>query len=180
MFFRAVLLGALIVLTGCVETVEVRDGLLPDSALSLAASFAGRYSVVWGDRSTEIDFSLNGNRINLVQKSDLLGEDCGSQIGDLKRFITENQEIRRVTFKFFAGKCSGTVMGTELEFDFLENKPVKIALLKRMELADRCDYWHPPSEITSEISQRDKKPPSYGCRVEPIPFYLQGTVVRIP
>jgi hypothetical protein len=184
MFLRIFLILITLSLTACWEEKEIRDGALSDDAMLVVRPFLGNYAITFGDRTTEATLTLNGNKLLLLPNGDLLRDECLSVVGSLKRFAVEavegKPEIRRIAFQFDPGKCSDSVVGKELELELEPNQTIRAAILQRIELADRCDYWHPPSGLpTDPASMREKKPPSFGCHREPIPFYIDGTVKKL-
>lgn len=178
-------LPLLLALCACVSDLELNEGKIPQEALPLLEKHLGNYMLHLGERSSRARLSVSpDNMLTLQIMGDLLGDHCNSAVGALTRVTTETVNnityIRRAAFQFSPGACSDSTAGNTLEFDIDENNAMQVAILQHVERAHRCDYWTPPSGIPSNMSHNKKTPPSYGCRLEYIPFYLRGAVERIP
>lgn len=173
-----------VALLGCVSEIEIHDGRISRAAIPQVQQFLGNYQIQLGNHSSRARLLLKDDLLVLQPHGDLIGDHCNSEVGKLTRVLTENVsgqvQLRRAVFQFSPGDCPDVAIGTNLEFEIDETETVRAALLQRVERVPRCDYWNPSSGNPSNAPSSKKNPPSFGCRLEYIPFFLQGRVERIP
>ncbi|MEM7645484.1 MAG: hypothetical protein AAF203_01130 [Pseudomonadota bacterium] len=112
-------------LLGCKE-VKVENGEVPEKYLDQVDPYLGVYSGQFNGLKGDLEISMDGQKALLKftdfnGKSDILGQNCQSEIGLLKAFqakkIDDDQyELRGARFEFFSNYCF--LEGREIRLSF--------------------------------------------------------------
>ena len=111
--FSVVLLGWLAV--GCdFQTVAVQNGELPENLVSYVSPYLGTYNAkinaAFSKDQGQVSLGLDGRRVIVTSTMDVVGENCGSSIGDLEQVFVETDSngvssIGSATFALNPGRC---------------------------------------------------------------------------
>lgn len=171
-FLKSFLALGFLFLSACDE-VEFENGRVPNEYLPQAKALVGTYSGQFSREKSTLKLDLYENLAVLSFQSasgnDLLGPDCHSQIGILKRARIKDQRISNLYFKFKPGQCD--IPGRELDLQFSNNyKKITLRLRDHDKIVQECE-WNDRGRVPPV-------PPVYECHNVVYKQYLTGTFVR--
>lgn len=124
---RVYLIAFLTLLVSACNEVDLVDGKIPEKYKEHAEVFAGTYQGAFGGMPGELKVNLvEDNRLvisfNGLDGSDILGSDCGSNIGHVKKIRLTNSGTREnpqysingAVVDFDPNRCSFMVAGREI------------------------------------------------------------------
>ncbi len=165
------LMMGLISLAACDE-VEFRNGRVPAEYVAQAQASAGTFKGKFLGQEGELTLSLQDDVALLTYNSDkgndLLGNECQSRIGHLKKArIKDNKRITHLYFSFNAGKCD--IPGRELDLEFSKDyKRITLYLEDYDSITQECEW----------VQRNPPAPPIYECRNFARKRYFTGSFVR--
>lgn len=144
--FAALLLGLTAALSGCKQTVEIENGVIPDEFLSYTEKFLGKYSGQMELRSAGISLHLEeGNRLVVTSADDLIATACHSKVGNLTKLIYREKDhqilIKEAFFDFDPNYCGNQIEGKQLHVKVRRQSPLTLDLtiLDHYEFGWICD-----------------------------------------
>jgi hypothetical protein len=164
-------------LTGCEQTVQLKDGLIPEEMIPHLQPALGNYRGQVERRTIGLTASLQDKHLVLQSSDDLIAPACDSKIGNLKQFsYKENKDktiqITEAVFDFDPNLCGNDVLGRKLTFSMTGSSPISMNLsfLDHFEYRWRCDggIVYPPGTAY----------PPGNCWQERIAFYNTGRFVH--
>ncbi len=136
MLFVAASLTAL-TLTGC-KQIEMKNGEVPAAFLDQARKAEGVYTghIEESDgsglsknlREATMVLKFEGTRPVLTISTDILGENCGSKLGEILNVQVSGLKVKRAAFAFDAGKCANADISDRMMIDIHENPDGKFSL----------------------------------------------------
>jgi hypothetical protein len=172
-------------LSGCVDTIDVKDGRVPESLLSAAQLWTGSYSGRFDGLSTEMTFSLDGDRPVVTFNRDLAGNTCNSRVGELKSIGHEKAEsgetVENLTFELDPGQCGFQLQGRSLSMSATVSggkvTSISMSYLKRTEMVQHCD-WTGGGWVGGHHGHPEPVPPTYQCWQDMNTVYATGKLNR--
>ncbi len=169
--------SALTFLNACKE-IKIENGEIPDQYLAQAQQLVGDYAGEFARRKGVLQLRLDENVAKAHFSSslgdDLLGEECNSRIGFLKRVTVsgdgDEAKLKNATFAFDPNHCKDEVWGEELSLDFKkESDKIKIyaSVFHYATWELDCYYTYDPIQGTRQV-----------CSEDYVHHYLRGKFVR--
>jgi hypothetical protein len=140
-----ILLTSSLTLSACNQTIEIRNGEIPNEFLPHIQRILGNYHGQMSLRDMDLRVALDGNVLKLLPSDDLVGPRCQSVVGDLLRVSykqdtdKKDKEIRiqDAVFAIDPNLCSDRVEGRELHFTLISSFPI----LWKVQMVDRYDEY---------------------------------------
>jgi hypothetical protein len=131
-------------LAGCRTTIDVQDGRVPAAYVAQARDWVGTYTGYLDGNRLAVDLSLQDDRPVLTVSPDLLGEGCGSRVGDLASVSVRGPKndnlVGQLDFELDDGQCwvdgRTVAVSGKLESDG-SVRSLRISYLRR----ERPDYF---------------------------------------
>ncbi len=114
---------SLAILSGCTETVETPNGMIPAQYLDKVNAYTGTYMGQFEQKAGDLNLALEAGTIKVSftnkASSELLDEKCQSQIGTLQSIEigkdkNDIEQLYSASFEFDANKCRDEVWGQSL------------------------------------------------------------------
>ncbi len=162
-FFSKILFGFLFLtvpfINSC-EEVEFRDGRIPNEYVSVAKPLMGTYVGHIGSRDNQLTLKLESNLAMLSFKNrdgaDIIGKNCGSQVGRLLRGkVDSDSKVEYLIFSFKPGSCNIAAKEIRLDFENAYNKII-VSLQGQGTLDQQCEW--------SDHGRNPPTAPIYECR----------------
>lgn len=173
---RILLLGLGLVFVGCKE-IKTPDGNLPVEAIEVAQELTGTYVGKFNGEPATIQFELEGSAPKVTFQTDagskdIIGDDCGSTIGDLRKVkIKEKKGSILARFQFDSGDCE--IEDQFVSFAFKGNGKLKVEILK-----DYTLVYIPNHDLNIPLPDVSDLPT--GSRdFEYFPNYLTGKFAKV-
>lgn len=143
------LLGFLILgFTAC-KSVDIQDGRIPQEYLAEARQLSGVYEGMFNNVLGDLIIDFDGDRPVVTyrndQDDDILGMNCESSIGALKKVSLKGSRgdlrVGRAVFEFNPGRCYKSVQGREITFIFKQTQKglrIEAGLLRDLGEQQRC------------------------------------------
>jgi hypothetical protein len=100
---------AITTLAGCGTTIDLQGGRVPAAYLTQVQDWVGRYAGSFDGSRVVVDLSLQDDRPVLTVSRDLLGEGCGSRLGDIASISVSKPKkdslVGQLDFQIDYGKC---------------------------------------------------------------------------
>jgi hypothetical protein len=171
-----VVLAGLLVAIGCKETIDVKNGEVPNEYRDQAIPYMGTYKGKIEGEASEISLSLNGNKV-VLSGSQPVNSRCQTSYGDLKSIVVEKDGNNKITvhganFAFNPGNCAHAILGREVNLSFKGNK-IYYSLLFETRREWRCglDVLNPTQ--VPPVPPPPNPPP---CYWEYVDIYIQGSL----
>jgi hypothetical protein len=134
----------IVALAGCGTTIDVQDGRVPAAYLPQAQDWVGKYVGDFDGHRLAADLSLQDDRPVLTVSRDLLGEGCGSRLGNVASVSVNKPKndalVGQLDFTIDYGKCRidghTVAVSGKLERDG-SGRSLRISYLRR----ERPDYF---------------------------------------
>ncbi len=146
-YFSKILVGFLFLtlpfINSC-EEVEFRDGRVPNEYISVARPLMGTYVGHIASRDNHLTLKLETNLAILTFKNkdgaDLIGKNCGSQVGRLLRGkVDSDSKVEYLIFSFNPGSCNIPAKEIRLDFENAYNKII-VSLQDHGTLDQQCEW----------------------------------------
>ena len=173
-----VCLSAILALTAC-EDINTPNGEIPADYIPQAQKLMGVYRGQFNRISTTVILSLQDRtpvvEVHNSQNNDLLGANCYSRVGKLKKIHVDDSSVGSAVFEFNRGNCN--VQGTEITLHFRNNSMNEIDLLESTSWENVC---YPSAGFTSMLTPPIPPPPTHepNCRWESRQNYITGKFTR--
>lgn len=172
-------LGILLALASCNQTLDIKNGEIPNEYLSYAKPYLGTYRGYFDNHSVTLTLSLKGNQLIMKTDQDLISRECGSKIGLLTEisYSDENDkasDVNGAKFAFNPGACSDSVQGRELKVSLDKNDQGSPALT--LNLKSRTGFER---SCTISGGHPPYTPPREECHYNPVDHYLNGQFEKI-
>lgn len=162
----------------CDKTIETPNGEIPSEYAAQVQQYMGSFHGQLEMQENDLSFSMDGNKVVLSSRKDLLQPICQSKIGAMKNFsYAEDKGAIQVTsaeFDFNANLCSTNFYANSMTIYFVDKNVFEVSMLEKYDRRQVCDgggvITNPPPAPPTPI------PPS--CRTEYSPVYWHGKFLR--
>jgi hypothetical protein len=139
-------LAALTALSACNQTLEIKDGTIPEEFVPYVQKYLGNYHGQIEHRPSGLNISLESNRLVMKSTDDMIAPACASRIGNLKKITYKEEKDKSITitdayFDFDPNLCGNDIAGRELHFTAAKKEPLTLdmTLLDHREWGWRCN-----------------------------------------
>lgn len=144
-------------LVACDKTVTVKNGEVPADLLPLAQNLVGSYQGQFDGLSNGLDFSLDGNKLVVKARADLLGRNCATAVGALKSLTVESKDksavaITGATFELNPGSCR-EIEGRELDLSRVGSAAGTIAFHAEVFAGYRTEVERIPGYVACSVDR---------------------------
>jgi hypothetical protein len=168
-----------LIFAACNQTLEIKDGMIPEEFLPHVQKILGSYQGQVERRSTGLIASLEGNRLVLKSTDDIISPACQSQIGHLKKVTYKEEKDKTVTitearFAFDPNLCGNDIIGRELHFVTAKKNP----LTWDMTLLDHREWGWVCSGTIGHYPYPQPTYPGDRCWQETYNIFMTGRFVQ--